>query len=142
MWNYWKFECNSIPTRSPVEFEHVHNLFHISQLQKYIPDLDHVVVTEPIEVTEDLVYEECPIQILDCRIKQLCNKQIPLVKVLWTNYLLRSHFGNRVRNESQVPIPIWGNVTCLDKVHKFRGRNSLRGEDCNNLTLNHAYLFN
>ena len=23
---------------------------------------------------------------LDCRTKQLCNKQIPLVKILWTNH--------------------------------------------------------
>ena len=28
------------------------------------------------------------------------------------------------------------------KVHKFRGRNSLRREDCNSPTLNHVYLFN
>jgi len=26
------------------------------------------------------------VYILDCRIKQLCNKQIPLFKILWTNY--------------------------------------------------------
>ena len=32
------------------------------------------------------MYEERPIQILDRKIKQLHNKQIPLVKVLWTNH--------------------------------------------------------
>jgi len=58
----------------PVELEHVHNVFHISQLRKYIPDPDHTIVTDPIEITEDLVYEEHPIQILDHRIKQLRNK--------------------------------------------------------------------
>ena len=30
----------------PVELEHVHNVFHILQLRKYIPDPDHVIVTE------------------------------------------------------------------------------------------------
>ena len=45
----------------PVELEHVHNVFHISQLRKYIPDPDHTIVTEPIEITEDLVYEEHPV---------------------------------------------------------------------------------
>jgi len=69
-----------------VELEHMHNVFYISQLRKYIPDPDHTIVSEPIETTEDLVYEERPIQILDRRIKQLCNKQIPLIKVLWTNH--------------------------------------------------------
>ena len=29
----------------------------------------------------------------------------------------------------------------VDKCHKFRGRNSLRGEGCNNPTLTHTYLF-
>jgi len=65
-----------------VELEHVHNVFHISQLRKYTPDPNHAIVSEPIEITADLVYEEQPIQILDRRIKQLRNKQIPLVKVL------------------------------------------------------------
>ena len=60
----------------PVELEHVLNVFHISQLRKYIPDPDHTIVSEPIDI-EDLVYEECPVEILDRRIKKLRNKQIP-----------------------------------------------------------------
>jgi len=69
-----------------VELDHVHNVFHISQLRKYIPNPNHTLVLEPIEITEDLVCEEHPVQILDTRIKQLCNKQITLVNVLWTNH--------------------------------------------------------
>jgi len=61
-------------------------VFHISQLRKYIPDPNHTIASEPIEITADLVYEEQPIQILDRRIKQLRNKQIPLVNVLWSNH--------------------------------------------------------
>jgi len=41
----------------PVELEHVHDVFYVSQLKKYIPDLDHTIISEPIEITEDLVYE-------------------------------------------------------------------------------------
>jgi len=52
----------------------------------YIPDPDHVLVIEPIEVTEDLTYEECSVHLLDYRTKQQRNKQIPLVKVLWANH--------------------------------------------------------
>jgi len=69
-----------------VELEHVHNMFHISKLRMYTPDLNLTNVSEPIEITADLVYEEQPIQTLDHRIKQLRNKQIPLVKVLWSNH--------------------------------------------------------
>jgi len=32
------------------------------------------------------MYEERPVWILDRRIKQQCNKQIPLVKVFWENH--------------------------------------------------------
>ena len=34
----------------------------------------------------DLSYEEQPIQILDREEKQLINRKIPLVKVLWKNH--------------------------------------------------------
>ena len=68
------------------ELKHVHNVFHISQLRKYMPDPDHIIVSEPIDIANDLVYEKHLVQILDRRTKQLRNKQIPLVKVLWTNH--------------------------------------------------------
>ena len=64
----------------------MYNVFHISQLRKYTPDPNHAIVSEPIEITTDLVYEEQPIQILDRKIKQLRNKQIPLVKMLCSNH--------------------------------------------------------
>jgi len=51
-----------------VELEHVHNVFHISQLRKYIPDPNQVLIAEPIDVTKDLIYEERLIQILDRKI--------------------------------------------------------------------------
>ena len=70
----------------PVELEHVIHVFHISQLRKYIQDPDHTIVSKPIEITEDLVYEELPVQILDHMTKQLRKKQIPLVKMLWINH--------------------------------------------------------
>ena len=63
----------------------MHDVFHISQLGKYTPDPNHAIVSEPIEIAADLVYEKKSIQIVDRRIKYLRNKQIPLVKVLWSN---------------------------------------------------------
>jgi len=42
----------------PTELEHVHNVFHISQLRKYIPDPSHAIITEPVEIAENLMYEE------------------------------------------------------------------------------------
>ena len=70
----------------PTELEHAHNFFHISQLQKYVRNPNHITKPEPIEIAINLAYKEHPIQILDLRVKQLCNKSIPLVKVLWANH--------------------------------------------------------
>jgi len=63
----------------PTEVKHVHNIFHISQLRKYVPDLNHTIIAEPIEVAKNLMYEERRVQILDYSVKQLRNKSIPLV---------------------------------------------------------------
>ena len=71
--------------RLPTKLEQVHNVFHISQLRKYIPDPNHIIDPEPIEIAENLAYEEHSVQILDRRVKKLRKKSIPLVKVLWAN---------------------------------------------------------
>ncbi|KAL5577467.1 hypothetical protein UlMin_019166 [Ulmus minor] len=70
----------------PPELSSVHNVFHVSMLKKYVSDPSHVLEHEPIQVNEDLTYEEKPVQILDRKDKTLRNKVIPLVKVLWRNH--------------------------------------------------------
>ncbi|XP_062102960.1 uncharacterized protein LOC133813949 [Humulus lupulus] len=52
-------------------------------LRKYVPDPSHVLNYESIEVEQDLTYEEKPVKILDRKEKELRNKNISLVKVLW-----------------------------------------------------------
>ena len=64
----------------------MHNVFHVSMLKKYVSDPSHVITQEPIEVHEDLTYEEKPVKILDRQDKRLRNKVIPLVKFLWKNH--------------------------------------------------------
>ena len=72
----------------PEKFSRVHNVFHIFRLRKYIPDLPHVLETLEIELRDDLSYEEQPVQILGREEKDLPNKTISLVKVLWRNHLV------------------------------------------------------
>ncbi|KAL5557043.1 hypothetical protein UlMin_039279 [Ulmus minor] len=69
----------------PPNLASVHNVFHVSMLKKYVPNTSHILEQEPIELQEDLTYEEKPVQILDRKTKTLRNKEIPLVKVLWRN---------------------------------------------------------
>ena len=70
----------------PPELDRVHNIFHVSQLRKYVYDPSHILSYEPLQVDETLSYEEKPLEVIDRRIKELWNKLIPLVKVLWTHH--------------------------------------------------------
>ena len=70
----------------PPELEKIHNVFHVSMLRRYRSDPSHVVSSEIIELRPDLTYEEEPVEILTREVKELRNKRIPLVKVLWRNH--------------------------------------------------------
>ncbi|XP_057250716.1 uncharacterized protein LOC130591418 [Beta vulgaris subsp. vulgaris] len=70
----------------PNELSKVHNVFHVSQLKKYIADSSHVVQPESIELDETLTYEERPIKILDSKVRTTRNKDVKLLKVLWSNH--------------------------------------------------------
>ena len=66
----------------PPELSRIHDTFHMSMLRKYIPDPSHVLREQPVQLKENLTYEEIPVQIVDCKEQVLRNKVIPLIKVL------------------------------------------------------------
>ena len=70
----------------PPDLASVHNVFHVSMLRKYLTDTSHVLQHEPIQVHEDLSYEEQPVQILAREERRLRNRSIPMVKILWKNH--------------------------------------------------------
>ena len=88
----------------PEELSRVHNVFHISMLRKYIPDPSHVLEVPEIELRDDLSYEEQPVQILGKEEKELRNKTISLMKVLWRNHLVEEATWEREdQTRSQYP---------------------------------------
>ena len=68
--------------RLPPELNRIHDVFHVSMLRKYIADPSHVLRDQPVELKEDLTYEERPVHIIDRKDQVLRNKVNPLVKVL------------------------------------------------------------
>ena len=60
----------------------VHEVFHVSTLRKYTPNLAHVVDWGQIEVDTDRTFEEGPVYILDSRDQVLRRKTVRLVRVL------------------------------------------------------------
>ena len=70
----------------PPELAKLHNVFHVSMLQRYHYDELHIFLVQDIQVQSDFTYNEKPKVILAHEVKQLRNKQIPLVKVLWQHH--------------------------------------------------------
>ena len=70
----------------PLELSRIHDTFHVSMLRKYISDPSHVLREQPMQLKENMTYEETPVQIVDRKEQVLRSKVIPLVKVLWRNH--------------------------------------------------------
>ncbi|XP_072962656.1 uncharacterized protein [Typha angustifolia] len=70
----------------PPDLAQIHNVFRVSVLRKYISDPSHVIHYEPVQLQQNLSYEEQPVKVLARRDKVLRTKVIPLVKILWRNH--------------------------------------------------------
>ena len=70
----------------PPKLPKLHDVFHVSMLRKYRYDGSHIPPVQVIQVQADLSYNEEPKAILAREVKQLRNKQVPLVKVLWQHH--------------------------------------------------------
>ena len=67
----------------PPSMSGVHEVFHISMLQKYIPNPDHVVDWGDITIDMDGTFEEGLVRIMDSQDQIFQHKTVRLVKVLW-----------------------------------------------------------
>jgi hypothetical protein len=63
------------------EFMRVHNVFHVSLLKKYVPDPNHIIDWNVIQVEHQGDFQLESIRILDQKFKVLRKKSIGLVKV-------------------------------------------------------------
>ena len=60
----------------PPALSAIHNVFHESMLRKCILDPSHVLSYEPLQIRDDLSYEEVLVEILDRKEQVLCNRTI------------------------------------------------------------------
>ena len=67
----------------PMELAKLHDVFHVSMLWRYRFGTSHMLPVQDIQVQEDFTFDEEPKAILDREIRQLRNRQVPLVKMLW-----------------------------------------------------------
>ena len=69
----------------PPRLSGVHNVFHVSQLRRYVFDSDHVIPMDELDIREDLTFDEQPAEIIDRKDQVLRRRSIPYVKVRWPN---------------------------------------------------------
>src|ERR1044072_2140201 len=67
----------------PPSLANLHDVFHVSQLRKYIVDPSHEIQVDDIHVRDNLTVEALHARIEDRKLKQLRGKEMALVKVAW-----------------------------------------------------------
>ncbi|KAM1011997.1 hypothetical protein FF1_047138 [Malus domestica] len=70
----------------PPQLGHIHNVFHVSQLKKSAPEIQHIKPWVDLPLEPNRTYVEGPICILDREIKKLRNRSVSLVKVRWQHH--------------------------------------------------------
>ena len=70
----------------PGDLSGIHNVFHISQLRKYVSNPEKQVSHENIDVQPDLTYREHPIKILEESERRTRQKTIKFFRVQWSNH--------------------------------------------------------
>ena len=108
----------------PPELSKIHDVFHVSMLRRYRSDPSHVIKDSEVEISENLSYVEEPIRIVDNKIKQLRNREIPMVKVLWGNHGIEEatwETAEKMKRNYPQLFDIPGNLNFEDKISLRRG---------------------
>src|SRR4051812_48604463 len=70
----------------PKELSDIHNVFHVSQLRKYVSNPEKQVPHENLDVQPDLTYRERPVKILGESERKTRQKTIKFLIVQWSNH--------------------------------------------------------
>jgi hypothetical protein len=76
-----KYGPMSYQVELPSKLSEVHNVFHGSQLKRYLKPPTHVGIEDTITLEPDLTYKAYPIKILDQQDQVTCNKTTRFYKV-------------------------------------------------------------
>ena len=70
----------------PPTLQGIHDVFHVSNLRRYVADPTPVILHQPLHLKKNLSYIKEPIRLLERVDRTLRNKTIPFVKVLWKHH--------------------------------------------------------
>nr|GEU60496.1 putative reverse transcriptase domain-containing protein [Tanacetum cinerariifolium] len=110
--------------RLPQELVGVHDTFHVSNLKKYLVDVNLRVPLDEVKVDDKLYFVEEPIEILDRGVKKLKRGWISIVKVRW-NSRRGPEFTWEREDEMKRKYPHLFASATVGRATKISGRNSL-----------------
>ena len=73
----------------PESMRAMFNVFHVSQLKKFLRVPDEAIDVETVDVQSDLTYEERLVQLLETSERVTHNNMIKFYKVVWNNHAER-----------------------------------------------------
>jgi hypothetical protein len=82
----------------PDNLSNVHNVFHVSQLKKYLRVPKEQLPMEELSVQSDLTYTEYPVKILDALTRVTRNKVIKMCKVQWSHHEKTKQHGKEKKS--------------------------------------------
>ena len=107
----------------PPNLSRIHNVFHVSVLRKYIPDITHVLDWKNLQIMDGKIMLE-PVQITQSKTMSLRGREIRQVKVNWvpndepsatwedTEMMRAAHPFLFIDFQEKVKA-WWGRVSCL-----------------------------
>jgi hypothetical protein len=69
------------------QLSNVHDVFHVSQLKKWLHVPEEQIPMGELDAKEDLSYQEYPIKILETSERVTWNKKIKMCKVQWSHHI-------------------------------------------------------
>lgn len=105
----------------PLSLSATLDVFHVFMLLRCRSDSSHVIDSKPLSLSDNLSYEEKPVQILSKNRQTLRNREITLCEsALAESPVLGSNVEKRERDENQVSRTILGLATFKDESFLWR----------------------
>jgi hypothetical protein len=81
-----KYVPTSYQVELPARLSEVHNVFHVSQLERCLKPPTDVVIEDTIPLKPDLTYKAYPIKVLDQQDRVTRNKTTWFYKIQWNDH--------------------------------------------------------
>jgi hypothetical protein len=105
----------------PPQLSDVHDVFHLSQLKKYLCVPEEQIPMQDLGAKEDFSYQKYPIKILETSKRVIRNKRIKMCKVQWSHHTEKEATWEREEElKTEFPSFFLIRPNLGDKIH-FKG---------------------